>query len=180
MTSPARGALVTTPIDLPALVTEVAHTGAGAIASFVGTVRDVHAGRPVTALEYHAYVPMAGRELAAVADEAARRWSGARVALEHRVGSLALGEVSVAIVVAHAHRGPAFDACRWMLEVIKRRVPIWKREHYVDGSRTWVDAREGTALPSPDVADEPSWVAADEDARGAHPPERTARPTSFT
>lgn len=152
------GALVERAIDLGALVARVAHPGAGAVATFLGTVRDEHGGRPVTALDYAAYGAMAARELAAVAAEGARRWAGARVALEHRIGALALGEASVAIVVSHPHRGPAFDACRWLLEVIKRRVPIWKREHYADGEVGWVDAREGAGQPPADVADEAPLV----------------------
>ena len=154
MRAPARGALVDVPLELGRLVTEVAHQGAGAIATSVGTVRDAHGGRAVTALDYRAYAPMAARELDAVARETARRWPGAHVALEHRVGALALGEASIAIAVSHPHRAPAFDACRWALEVVKRRVPIWKREHYADGEPAWVDAREGVALPPADVRDE--------------------------
>ena len=177
MIGASRGALVHGPIDLGALVAEAAHAGAGAITTFAGTVRDVHAGRAVTALEYHAYAPMAARELDALAREAARRWPGSRVILEHRVGLLALGEVSVAIVATHAHRGPAFEACRWVLEVVKRRVPIWKREHYADGSRGWVDAREGTGLPPADIADERPWGADGHDlANAAFPAERTVSP----
>jgi molybdopterin synthase catalytic subunit len=157
--SGARGALVARVLDPAVLAGEVAHVGAGAIVSFVGTVRDVHAGRAVTALDYSAYAPMAGRELQAIADEAARRWPPARVAVEHRIGALGLGEASVAIAVAHAHRAPAFAACRWTLEAVKRRVPIWKREHYADGECAWVDARETPALPPADVADEPGLDA---------------------
>lgn len=155
----ARGALVDQEVDAAALAREVSHAGAGAVVTFLGTVRDEHLGRRVLAMDYAAYAPMASRELQALAEEAARRWPAARVAVAHRVGALTLGDVSVAIVVAHPHRGPAFDACRWMLETIKRRVPIWKREHYADGSIAWVDAREGAA-PPPDVRDEPA-VSAD-------------------
>jgi molybdopterin synthase catalytic subunit len=154
----AAGALVDRALDAPALIRSVSHAGAGAVVTFIGTVRDEHLGRRVVALDYAAYAPMAERELQAIAEEASRRWAAARVAVAHRVGALALGESSVAIAVSHPHRGPAFDACRWVLETIKRRVPIWKREHYADGTIAWVDAREGTA-PTPDVRDEPAASA---------------------
>jgi molybdopterin synthase catalytic subunit len=98
----------------------------------------VNDGRDVTGIDYAAYEAMAARELTAIAHEVAAR-TGARVAVEHRIGTLVLGEASVAIAAAHAHRAPAFDACRAVIEEIKRRVPIWKREHYADGGRAWVD-----------------------------------------
>jgi molybdopterin synthase catalytic subunit len=82
---------------------------------------------------------MAARELAAIAAEAAARFEAIDVAIEHRLGELALEEASVGIAVAHARRGVAYDASRWVIEELKRRVPIWKREHYADGTREWVD-----------------------------------------
>jgi molybdopterin synthase catalytic subunit len=118
----------------------------------------VNAGRAVEGIDYRAYEPMAARELAGIAAEAERRWPGVRVAVAHRVGYLRLGEASVAIASSHAHRAPAFEACRWVLEAVKRRVPVWKREHYADGGRDWVDARAGASTagaPAPDVRDEP-------------------------
>lgn len=136
------------PVDLCALVTEVAHAGAGAIATFVGVVRDVNAGAAVTGIEYEAYGAMADRELRAILAEAEARWAGVRLAARHRVGFLAVGEASVAVAASSPHRAPAFDACRYVVEELKRRVPIWKREHYADGRRSWVDGRvsvEGTA-----------------------------------
>ena len=137
--------LVREPIDAAALLAAVAHPGAGALTTFFGAVRDQNVGRPVTGIDYDAYEPMAASELAAIASEAAERWGGARIALAHRIGTLAVGELSVGIAVAHPHRAPAFEACRFAIEEIKRRVPIWKREHYVDGSREWVDAGTGAA-----------------------------------
>ena len=144
--------LVREPIEPAALLAAVAHAGAGALATFFGAVRDRNVGRPVTGIDYDAYEPMAALELANIATEAAARWSGARVALAHRIGTLAVGELSVGIAVAHPHRAPAFEACRFAIEEIKRRVPIWKREHYVDGSREWVDAGSGAATPSPGMS----------------------------
>jgi molybdopterin synthase catalytic subunit len=90
-------------------------------------------------MDYEAYEDMAASELAAVAREVCDRTPGLRVTIEHRIGTLAIGEVSVAIVAAHAHRGPALDGARAIIEALKLRVPIWKREHYLDGERAWID-----------------------------------------
>lgn len=129
------------PIDLAAVVASVSHSGAGAVASFVGTVRNVNKGAAVTGIEYEAYVPMADRELRTILAEGELRWPGTRVAAQHRVGYVAVGEVSVAVAVASPHRVAAFEACRYVVEQLKRRVPIWKCEHYTDGRRAWVDGR---------------------------------------
>lgn len=134
-------ALVREPIDVARLTSLVASPAFGAITGFMGVVRDVNDARAVTGIEYSAYDEMAQREMQAIADEAVARYDAVAVALEHRIGELTLGEVSVAIVVAHAHRAPALDACRYIIEQLKKRVPIWKREHYADGSRAWVDNR---------------------------------------
>jgi molybdopterin synthase catalytic subunit len=139
-------ALLREPIDVARLSARVASPATGAIASFLGTVRDANEGRAVTGIEYSAYDEMAQREMQKIAAEAAARFHAASVALEHRLGELSLGDVSVAIVVAHAHRAPALDACRYVIEELKKRVPIWKREHYADGTRAWVDNR-GAAAP---------------------------------
>lgn len=136
-------AIVGAPIAYEALAARVAGDDAGALASFVGVVRNRNAGRAVEGIAYDAYVPMAQRELAAIVAEVEAQHAGARVAAAHRIGYVAVGEASVAVVAAHAHRGPAFDACRAVIEAIKRRLPIWKFEHYVDGERAWVDARIG-------------------------------------
>ena len=133
------------PLDLAALLAEVSDAATGATILFVGTVRDVNDGRPVGALEYSAYQAMAERELAAIVAEAAERFATPHVVVEHRVGALALGEASVAIAVAHPHRGPAYEASRYVIEQLKVRVPIWKREHYADGSREWVDPTRAAA-----------------------------------
>lgn len=132
-------ALVRDAIDPVALLARVADHATGATTLFLGTVRDVNDGRAVTGIEYSAYDAMAQREMTAIVDEAAARWPGARLALEHRLGTLGLGEASVAIAVAHERRAPALDAQRYVIEELKRRVPIWKLEHYVDGTREWVD-----------------------------------------
>ncbi|HKS05304.1 MAG TPA: molybdenum cofactor biosynthesis protein MoaE [Gemmatimonadaceae bacterium] len=136
-------------IDATALLNEVAAITNGASVLFVGTVRDVNGGRPVTALDYRAYSSMAEAELSAIALEAEARWTPGTIVCEHRVGSLALGDVSVAIVAAHPHRGAAFDACRYVIEELKKRVPIWKREHYADGERSWVENAAGAQRTHP-------------------------------
>lgn len=134
-----RAAVVTRVIDPAALIAEVQSPEFGAISLFVGTVRDVNDGRSVTALDYSAYVNMAESELAAILDEAEVNFGVGAIAIEHRIGALALGEVSVAIASAHAHRRPAIECTRFIIEEIKNRVPIWKLEHYADGAREWVD-----------------------------------------
>ena len=134
-----RTAIVQRPIDAQGLVAEVARTANGATILFLGTVRDISDGRAVSGIEYASYESMAARELDAIAREARLRFGTEAIVVEHRIGQLALGEVSVAIAVAHPHRAEAYDASRFMIEELKRRVPIWKREEYVDGTREWVD-----------------------------------------
>ncbi len=111
---------------------------AGAFACFEGWVRDHHAGRAVTGLRYEAYVALAEAEGLRIIAEATRRFDIADAACVHRIGDLALGEMAVWVGVSAAHRGPAFDACRWILDEVKSRVPIWKHERYADGEATWL------------------------------------------
>lgn len=139
-------AIVTAPIDVGRLIGTAQAAGVGALSVFLGTVRDLNDGRPVSGMDYEAYESMAASELAAVAREVCERTPGLRVAIEHRIGTLAIGDVSVAIVAAHAHRGPALDGARAIIESLKQRVPIWKREHYVDGDRAWVDPTKSGAV----------------------------------
>ena len=127
------------PIDAQALLRHVGRPANGAQLLFLGVVREVNDGRAVTGIEYTAYEAMAVRELEAIAAEAARRFDTPDIAIEHRLGELALEEASVGIAVAHPHRGAAYEASRWIIEELKRRVPIWKREQYVDGTREWVN-----------------------------------------
>jgi molybdopterin synthase catalytic subunit len=123
-----RAAIVRTRIDLSALLEEVASPAAGAIILFVGTVRETNEGRAVSGIEYSAYEPMAVRELETILGEALTRFAANDIVVEHRIGELALGEASA-----------AYDTSRYVIEQLKRRVPIWKREAYVDGTREWVD-----------------------------------------
>lgn len=140
-----RAAIVERPLDPAALASAVSAADRGAVLLFVGTVRDRNDGRAVTGIEYTAYRAMAERELGDIVAEAELRFAGARVAAEHRLGTLGVGEASVAIAVGHGHRGAAYDASRYVIEEVKRRLPVWKREHYADGTREWVHAGSGAA-----------------------------------
>jgi molybdopterin synthase catalytic subunit len=140
-----RSAIVRRLIDPAALLAEVQDSGNGAAVLFIGTVRDLNDGRAVTGVEYAAYDAMAERELERIVVEASDAFATRDIVVEHRVGALAIGEVSVAIVAAHAHRAAAFEATRYVIEQLKRRVPVWKLEHYVDGTREWIDP---TARPA--------------------------------
>ena len=141
-----RAAIVDHPIDVHALLREIGGHHNGAAIAFIGTVRDVNDGRAVSGMEYTAYRGMAERELDTVAREAVDRFGTDDVVVEHRLGVLELGEASVVIVVAHPHRGAAYDASRYVIEQLKKRVPIWKLEHYVDGTREWVDPTNGAVM----------------------------------
>ena len=135
----SRAAIVTREIDVASLIAEVRSSDCGAVSVFAGTVRDVNDGRDVSAIDYSAYTSMAESELARILSEAEDRFGVSAIVVEHRVGALAIGDVSVAIAAAHAHRAPALDCTRYVIEEIKKRVPIWKREHYTDGTREWID-----------------------------------------
>jgi molybdopterin synthase catalytic subunit len=147
-----RSAIVEQPIDLSALVAEVASAANGATLLFVGTVRETNDGRDVSGMDYTAYRGMAERELADIVGEASSRFGTADIAVEHRLGTLGLGEASVAIAVAHPHRDKAYDANRYIIEELKKRVPIWKLEHYVDGTREWVAADGSKRAPQGEAA----------------------------
>jgi molybdopterin synthase catalytic subunit len=125
-------------LDLPELIAAITASERGGIASFVGLVRDHHGGRPVRALTYSAYEPMAEEVCGEIVAEAEGHWP-VKVALRHRLGNLEIGDAAVAIAVAGNHRDEAFAACRYVIEELKRRVPIWKRETYGDGSVEWVN-----------------------------------------
>ena len=135
--SAARFRIQNEPIDAREVEALVANPGAGAIATFSGVVRDHGRGRKVSRLEYEAYPAAAEQVLAQIGDEIEERWQTDRVAIVHRVGDLPVGEISVVISVASAHRDAAFEACRYAIERIKEIVPIWKKEHYDDGA-VWI------------------------------------------
>jgi molybdopterin synthase catalytic subunit len=125
-------------IDFGAVVERVRSPSAGAVVLFLGTAREWTGGRQTESLEYEAYVPMAERKLAEVAEEAKQRWNLTGLAVVHRIGHLEIGEVSVAVAASSAHRQDAFAACQYLIDRIKQVVPIWKCENWADGTREWV------------------------------------------
>jgi molybdopterin synthase catalytic subunit len=130
--------IATEPLDLAALVAAVHGHDTGGLVTFVGYVRATSDdGRSVDGLSYEAHADLALAEMRAIREEAIATFGVARIAIAHRVGALALGEAAVAIAVAAAHRGAAFDACEFAIDQLKLRVPIWKKEHYVDGDAAW-------------------------------------------
>jgi molybdopterin synthase catalytic subunit len=126
-------------IDPAAILSAVGDPAAGAVALFLGTVRDNSEAGSVKRIEYEAYEPMAEKMLAHAEEEVRRRWPATTgVEIVHRVGELRVGEVSVAVAVSSPHRAEAFEACRHAIETIKHEVPIWKRERLTDGNEVWV------------------------------------------
>jgi molybdopterin synthase catalytic subunit len=121
-----------------ALVAEVSAGNTGAIATFVGLVRDHNQGRRVLHLVYEAYEPLARRALARIVDEAHDHWPSVTLAIHHRIGRLEIGEASVAIAAASPHRADGFAACRYAIERVKQIVPIWKHE-YFEGGDVWIE-----------------------------------------
>jgi molybdopterin synthase catalytic subunit len=136
-------ALRASPLSLDEAVAHVTRPGAGGIATFVGVVRDENEGRAVTRLEYSAYEAMAQREMERIATELEGEMPGVVVCALHRTGELLVGDAAVVCAASAPHRGEAFRACRELIDRIKARVPIWKREHGPDGAAWvgWVDAR---------------------------------------
>ncbi len=126
------------PIDPAGLTQLVRSPAAGAVVLFLGTVREMTAGRQTALLEYDAYPAMAEAQLAALDAEARARWPIVEAAIVHRLGRLDLGEISVAVVVSTPHRDQAFDAARFLIDRLKQVVPIWKKEHFSDGRTEWV------------------------------------------
>jgi molybdopterin synthase catalytic subunit len=143
-----RASIVDGAIDPASLIEEVSSPQYGGISLFVGTVREVNEGRSVSAIEYSAYKSMASAELERILDEAVERFGISALVVEHRIGLLGLGEVSVAIAAAHPHRAAALDSTRYVIEEIKKRVPIWKKEHYSDGTHEWVDPTRAAQVTS--------------------------------
>jgi len=137
--------LVNEKIETLRLLDEVASDDRGATAIFVGTVRNKNDGRTVTAIEYSAYDAMAESEMLAIINEAGERFDSPHVVVEHRLGLLQVGDASIVIAAAHERRAQAMGAMHYVIEEFKLRVPIWKLEHYEDGSRVWIDPTRGRA-----------------------------------
>lgn len=124
------------PLDVAELLAEVQGPERGGTCVFVGSVRTDDG---VTAIDYSAYEPMAFEEIDRILGEARERWPDARVMLQHRLGEIPAGEASIAIAAAAPHRDEAFSTCRYVIEEVKKRLPVWKKEIRADGSTTWVD-----------------------------------------
>ena len=137
------------PLKLQNVIDAVAAPSCGAVATFVGTVRETNAGRRVRWLDYEAYAPLALRSFAQIAEEARSRWPETSVAIHHRTGRVMIGEPSVVIAAASPHRADAFAAARYAIERVKQIAPIWKHEHF-DGGHVWIEG--ATADPDDPVA----------------------------
>ena len=127
------------PLDPQALRASVRNVQAGGYASFEGWIRDHNEGKPVTALEYEAYESVCITEGNAILADAVKRFGVLEARCVHRVGALDLEDMAVWVGVSAAHRGEAFDACRFIIDAVKHRLPIWKKEHYADGDSGWVN-----------------------------------------
>ena len=136
------------PLDTNEAAAIVSGPECGAVVTFVGLVRDHNVGRRVLWLDYEAYAPLALKTFAKIGDEAAGRWAGVRVAIHHRTGRIAIGEASVVIAAASAHRTDAFAAARFAIERVKQIAPVWKHEHF-EGGEVWI---EGATADPEDVA----------------------------
>ena len=126
------------PIRPDEVLAEVQAAAAGAVVLFLGTTREATGGRRTESLDYEGYPEMARAKLAALEEEARRRWPIVGCAIAHRLGHLQIGEASVAIAVSSPHRDDAFAAAQWLIDTLKQSVPIWKRENWADGSSQWV------------------------------------------
>ena len=145
--------LTDAPLDVSGMIGEILRRSDGAVATFVGVVREQNGGLPVESIDYSAYREMAERELDAIERELALEFEGTTARIRHRLGTLAVGDASVAIVAVSPHRGEALAASREGIERVKARVPIWKREHGPGREPAWVDPRHEHApaesIPGP-------------------------------
>jgi len=129
--------IVSTPIDLAAMLEQAHRPEAGGVVLFSGEVRNTHQGRAVAYLEYEAYAPMAAGMIQSIIAEAIERWGLAHAAAVHRIGKMNISECAVVVVTSHAHRRQAYEANQFIIDAIKRDVPIWKCEHFADGTHEW-------------------------------------------
>lgn len=132
-------AISSSPLDPAVLQRTLADARAGACVTFEGWVRNRNDGQPVQSLEYEAYAPLAEKEGALILAEARTKFALVGAAAVHRVGHLQLGELAVWVGVTAEHRGAAFDACRYIIDEAKARLPVWKKEHYVSGTTAWIN-----------------------------------------
>ena len=153
----SRFRLTPDPLDPVAVTSAVAAPDCGAITSFVGVVRNRNAGRRVLWIDYEAYEGLAEKTFTRISDEAAARWPGVNLAIHHRTGRLAIGDASVVIAAASAHRIDAFAACRYAIERVKQIAPVWKHEHF-EGGEVWIEG--ATADPDDEAAREAAYERA--------------------
>lgn len=132
--------IIEKPIDVNKVIEAASCSGAGAVNVFIGTIRDTASGRQVIQLEYEAYNTMALQEMRKIVDEATRRWPLLGYGISHRIGVLKPGEVAVVVAVSTPHRKESFEACQFVIDTLKEKVPIWKKEIFRDGA-TWVAAQ---------------------------------------
>jgi len=144
-----RTGITENPIRAEDFIAAVPSSSDGAVLLFLGVVRDHHGGRSVRGLVYEAYAEMAEETLGEIAEEAEERFGTDRIVVLHRVGALAVGEVSTAVAVATPHREEAYGASRYIIEEIKMRLPVWKQEEYVEGDRAWVKGHVPAVGKSP-------------------------------
>ena len=145
--TPPASRLVRTALEIAELLSRVSDPGLGGTAAFLGTVRRSGEDGAVLAIEYSAYEEMAEAELERIISEALHRWPGSRIEAQHRLGSIPVGEASIAIAASAPHRAEAFEACRYVIEEVKTRLPIWKKEIFQDGSAGW-RGNDGTRGPA--------------------------------
>ncbi len=137
------------PLSIDQLVAQVSSPACGGTCVFLGTVRNGAEEDGVKAIEYSAYEEMVEAEFGRLVGDAAARWPDARIAVRHRLGTIPAGEASIGIAAAAPHRAEAFEACRFVIEEVKRRIPVWKRELRLDGTEVWVDpSGRPTSKPS--------------------------------
>jgi molybdopterin synthase catalytic subunit len=129
--------IVTQPIDIASLLEQAHHPEAGGIVLFSGEVRNHHKGKPVAYLEYEAYIPLAEKMIDGIVRAAIDRWDLAYAAAVHRIGRLEISESAVVVVTSHGHRRQAYEANQFIIDTIKSEVPIWKCEHFTDGTYAW-------------------------------------------
>lgn len=130
-------AITEEPLDLAGLLAGAHHPGAGAVVLFSGEVRNVNKGRAVVCLEYESYRPLAEKMIAEIIETARQRWSLSIAVAQHRIGRVMVGEAAVVVITASAHRSEAYESNRYIIDRIKHEAPIWKCEHYADGTHQW-------------------------------------------
>lgn len=134
------------PININELYPKARHPKAGAVLLFCGDIRNHSEGREVTVLEYEAHESMAMKQINDIVDESKKRWPLHYVEVIHRLGEMAVSETSIAIIVATSHRSEAYEASRYIIDTIKHTVPIWKKEHFVNGTSSWSKGCEACSL----------------------------------